>query len=1017
MCWIITKIMKKTIQFLLLGWIGLLSAQSQKLVGTVYDSNDKLPIPGATVLIVGTSQGTTTDFDGIFVLDNVSQNASIEISYLGYKTQLLDLNGQDNIAIYLIEDVEALNEVVLTGYGSQRKRDITGAVSLVSSKQIDDIKPVRIEQALQGTVSGVNISTQSGAPGAGVNIRIRGISTNGDASPVTIIDGYQGDLGTLNPSDIESITVLKDAQAAIYGTIGANGVILVTTKRGRKNTPTKVSWDSSYGFQQTSRTLPLLNAREYGILLNESFTNDGRFPIVSNVNDLGVGTDWQDELFEVAPILRHSFTITGGSDTTNYSIGGSLLDQEGIVGLEKSGFERKTLRSNVSFDLTDKLKLNTSILYTNINRKSINDFGLGSVLFNAVNMPPIYNVYDENNEFTLAPSNLGIEIINPLAQIANTYNQYQLDKLNGSIGLEFTPIENLVINTRLGFNASNSKSKSFSQQINYGGKVFDVTRSSVNQNRINNNDYTFDAFANYSFDFSDHHFKTTLGTTIYKSYGDGLFATGFDIPNNSWENADISLANGTSTEKMTGSYTYDQRRLSYFGRLQYDYQEKIFVSALIRRDASTKFGPQSRVGIFPSFTAGYILSEEDFLANNDIIDFLKIRTSYGFLGSDKIGDYLYLSQLSGEGVYVFDNDLVFGRAVGIVPNSAIKWEASEQLDLGLDLTFVKSKLNLTADYFVKTTNDLLIQYIPVSGILGTTAPGSGSPTVNAGEVVNKGFEFMLSYNDTIGENLSISTSINATTLENEVTKVNNNSGFIEGGGFGVGQLAPSRMEVGFPIGYFYGYQTDGIFQNRADVILHPSQVALGAAGAPGDFRFKDLNEDGIIDDKDRTYLGDPIPDYTFGYNLGLNYKNFDFSLYAFASVGQDIVRNYERVQVYANRLNYYIERWRGEGTSNTVPRLTTRSTSNNVLSDFFVEDGSFIRLQTVQLGYKLPEKLIEKIQLDQFRVFVTAENLVTLTKYKGFDPAASSGAPIGSGIDNGFYPIPTTITAGINLKF
>ena len=477
------------------------------------------------------------------------------------------------------------------------------------------------------------------------------------------------------------------------------------------------------------------------------------------------------------------------------------------------------------------------------------------------------------------------------------------------------------------------------------------------------------------------------------------------------------MANGLNTQKATGSYSYDQRRLSYFGRLQYDFKEKAYLSALVRRDASTKFGPQNRIGIFPSVSAGYILSEENFLADNEFVDFLKLRFSYGLLGSDKIGDFLYLSQLSGEGVYVFDNELSFGRAVGIVPNSAIKWEASEQLDIGVDFTFLESKFNLTADYFEKTTNDLLIQYIPVSGILGTSAPGSGSPTVNAGEVVNKGFEFMLSYNSKLNDNLSLSASINATTLDNEVIQVDNNSGFIEGGSFGVGQLAPSRMEVGYPIGYFYGYQTDGIFQNRAEAILHPSQLSLGAVASPGDIRYKDLNEDGVIDQEDRTYLGDPIPDYTFGLNLGVNYRNFDFSLYAFASVGQEMVRNYERVQVFANRLNYYIERWRGEGTSTTVPRLTTGQTSNNVLSDFFIEDASFIRLQNVQLGYTLPTALVEKVNVDNVRFYITAENLFTLTNYKGFDPAASSGAPIGSGIDNGFYPIPTTLTAGLNLKF
>ena len=1012
--------MKFVIQFLIFNWLSLSYSQAYQVnnyKGTVKDKSSNLPLPGANIVIIESNIGYITDFDGIFSFENSEKTVRVEVSSIGYKTKIATLNFSDNIELFLEESVEALDEVVVTGYGSQIKRDLTGSVAVLGSKQIDKIRPIKLEQALQGTVAGVNVSTQSGAPGAGINIRIRGISTNGDASPVAIIDGYQGDLSLLNPSDIESITVLKDAQAAIYGTIGANGVLLITTKQGRKDSPTKFIWESSLGVQTTSRELPLLSAKEYGILLNESYTNDGRFPVISNVSELDEGFDWQNEIFRNAAIERHALTLTGGSISTKYSVGASSLKQQGIVGLDKSSFERKTFRSNVSFDLSDNLNLNTSVIYTNIRRNSINDFGLGSVLFNAINMPPIYNAYDENNDFTLAPSNLGIEIINPLAQVSNTFNDYRLDKINGTIGLEYSPFDGFTFSSRIGFNAANSKSRNFSKLIDYGGKVFDVTRSSVNQNRINNNDYSIDNFINYKFALNEQQFAVTIGSTIFRNYGDALFATGFDVPNNSWENADISLANGTSTEKTSGSYSYDQRRLSYFARFQYDIQNKIFFSGLMRRDASTKFGPQNRIGIFPSLTGGYILSEEQYFKKIDWIDFFKIRASYGLLGSDKIGDFLYLSQLTGEGVYVFDNQLSFGRAIGVVPNSAIKWEASEQLDLGLDVTFSDFKFNVTFDYFQKTTNDLLIQNIPVSGILGVRAPGSGSPTVNAGEIFNEGYELMLKYSTSFGENFYMSSSINATTLNNRVTKVNNNVGFIEGGSFGVGQQAPSRMEVGFPIGYFYGYETDGIFQNRSEVISHPSQIALGAPAAPGDFRYKDLNEDGVIDDKDRTYIGDPIPDFTFGYNLNLNYKNIDFSLNAFASVGQEIVRNYERVQLNANKLNYYIERWRGEGTSNSVPRMTTRATSNNVFSDFFVEDGSFIRLQTIQLGYSLPTSLLEKIQLDQFRLFVTAENVLTLTRYKGYDPAASSGSPVGSGIDNGFYPIPKTITAGVNIKF
>ncbi|MDA0345074.1 MAG: SusC/RagA family TonB-linked outer membrane protein [Proteobacteria bacterium] len=618
--------MKFVIQFLIFNWLSLSYSQAYQVnnyKGTVKDKSSNLPLPGANIVIIESNIGYITDFDGIFSFENSEKTVRVEVSSIGYKTKIATLNFSDNIELFLEESVEALDEVVVTGYGSQIKRDLTGSVAVLGSKQIDKIRPIKLEQALQGTVAGVNVSTQSGAPGAGINIRIRGISTNGDASPVAIIDGYQGDLSLLNPSDIESITVLKDAQAAIYGTIGANGVLLITTKQGRKDSPTKFIWESSLGVQTTSRELPLLSAKEYGILLNESYTNDGRFPVISNVSELDEGFDWQNEIFRNAAIERHALTLTGGSISTKYSVGASSLKQQGIVGLDKSSFERKTLRSNVSFDLSDNLNLNTSVIYTNIRRNSINDFGLGSVLFNAINMPPIYNAYDENNDFTLAPSNLGIEIINPLAQVSNTFNDYRLDKINGTIGLEYSPFDGFTFSSRIGFNAANSKSRNFSKLIDYGGKVFDVTRSSVNQNRINNNDYSIDNFINYKFALNEQQFAVTIGSTIFRNYGDALFATGFDVPNNSWENADISLANGTSTEKTSGSYSYDQRRLSYFARIQYDIQNKIFFSGLMRRDASTKFGPQNRIGIFPSLTGGYILSEEQYFKKIDWIDFFK----------------------------------------------------------------------------------------------------------------------------------------------------------------------------------------------------------------------------------------------------------------------------------------------------------------------------------------------------------------------------------------------------------
>lgn len=1011
--------MKKTILFLFLAFFSWqVFAQENVITGVVASGEDGTPIPFASVVVKGTTVGTSTDFDGKYTIE-VPNDATLVFSMIGFATQEIIVEEQTTINVILDVETTGLDEVVVVGYGTQKKRDVTGAVSVLGAKTIDELKPARVEQALQGTTSGVVVSSGSGAPGSGLDIRIRGISTNGDASPLIIIDGYEGSLESLNPSDIESITVLKDAQAAIYGTVAANGVVLVTTKSGKKNTAPAIRFNSSLGIQETTRKLPVLNATEYAVLLNEAYAANGEELPFSSFSNLGKGTNWQDKVFETAPIFKNDLSVSGGSDKIVYALSASDLDQEGIVGKDKSGYKRNTARVNLGVDLSNKIKLKSSLNYTFLKRKSINENGLGSVLFNALNMPSTMPVYDENGEFFLAPSSLGNEIINPLAQISNTYNDFRSSRLSGSFSMDYLYSKHLKATARIGFNTGNSKEKTFSKKIDYGeGKVFNNQRSSVFQARENFNDYTFDAFVTYDNTFfEDHHVTATVGTSIYKNWGDHLEATGFDVPNNSWEFADISLTEGTSDAKSNNSWVWDQRRLSYFARLQYDYKGKYLFSAMLRRDASTKFGPDNRVGYFPSATAGWVISDEDFMSDFDFLDFVKIRASYGFMGSDKIPDNQARSLLSGEATYVLDGKIVSGKAIGVLQNLKVGWEESEQLDFGLDIKLLNNKIDLSADYFVKTTNELLLSNIPVSGILGVAAPGAAGPTINSGEVRNKGFELALGYRGKIGEDLIFKVNYTMTALKNEVTKVNNGTGFIEGGEFGVGQPRPTRMEVGQPIGYFYGYKTDGIFQNMSEVNAHPSQIALGAEAKPGDLRYVDVNGDGVLNTDDRTKIGDPIPDVTMGLNLSVNYKNFDFTAYAYASLGNDMVRNYERANVNVNKLATNLNRWTGEGTSNSVPRLTTGATANRIFSDYFVEDASFLRIQNVQLGYTLPKSLTDKIRIEKLRFYGSVSNLYTFTDYKGYDPAATSGEPIGAGIDYGFYPAARTYTFGLNLNF
>ena len=502
---------------------------------------------------------------------------------------------------------------------------------------------------------------------------------------------------------------------------------------------------------------------------------------------------------------------------------------------------------------------------------------------------------------------------------------------------------------------------------------------------------------------------------VTKDWGDGLFATGYDVPNNSWAFADIALTTGTNEAKETGSYTYDNRLLSYFARLQYDFKGKYLISAMLRRDASSAFAQDYRVDYFKSATAGWKVSEESFMENVNFINFLKLRASYGTLGN-LVGSDLYRASLNGEATYVFDNTLTNGTALGPLPNAVASWETAEKLDIGIDAKIFDNKLEIVADYFIEDRVDLLIPGLPFSGILGATAPGSGTPIVNAGTTRIKGLELMFNYANEINDNLSYNVSYNVTNLDGEVTSINSDVA-IEGGSFGIGQLAPSRMEVGQPIGYFYGLQTDGIFQSQAEVDAHPSQAGLGNAAQPGDLRFVDVNGDGQIDANDRTFIGKPIADYIMGFNIGVNYKNFDFSAYAYAELGKDMVRNYERDQKNVNRLDYYLDRWTGPGTSNEVPRATTGATSNKLFSDFFVEDASFLRIQNIQLGYSLPSSAIEKVGISKLRVYGSVNNAFTFTKYKGFDPAATTGDAIGGGIDPGFYPVTRQFLLGLNISF
>jgi len=1001
---------------LLFSIIGI--GQSLDISGTILDENG-MPISGVNVSDPLSKKGTLSDFEGNFKLNNLKKGSKIEFSYLGYKDKsIVIINNNSFLNIVLTEDLQALDEVVIIGYGTQKKKEVTGAISIVSSDVIDALKPTRIEQALQGQVSGVNITSQSGSPGSSLNIRIRGISTNGDNRPLILLDGNViEDLSVVNPSDIESLTVLKDATAGIYGVRAANGVILITSKTGYNNTKLKLDVNIYGGFQQTTRELPSLNATEYALLTNEAHAANGEPLVFPNISDLGEGTDWQDEVFQNALILNYDAFLRGGTKNSTYSIGSSVLTQDGIVGGDKSNFNRYNTRLNFNTVLLDKIKLTSGLTYVQTKRNTLSENTIGSVLFNALNNSPVLEVRDESGAYTLSEG-LGNEVINPLAQIDDTNNTTKVNKISGNFGVNYEFLNNFSVESNIQFNYAEVNGEVFAPEAYYGsGKVFNKDRSEYSETKNTFNDYTFDAIINYDKIFKEaHHFKGTLGTSVFKTEGEFSGAIGYDIPGNDVNNASLENASDITNFYPNGNPTFDSRLLSYFARIQYNYKEKYLFSAIIRRDGSTKFGPENRFGYFPTASIGWVLSDENFLEKATAISFLKIRSSYGILGNDRIPDYRYVSLLDGEGEYVINGELINGIAIGTLSNPEIKWEQQQSFDIGVDVRFFNNKLKFTMDYFNRKTNDLLL--IPeVSGTLGGSAPGSGAPIINGGDVRNSGFEFEFGYANQLTDKLYLNFNYNFTTLENKVLSVDNSLGYVSGGSFGIGQSDVSRMEVGLPLGYFHGLKTNGIFQTQEEVDAHPSQIELGALAQPGDLRFVDINNDGVINENDKTNIGSPIPEITMGLNISLDFNNFDFQTHLFATIGNEIVRNYERNLSLTNKTSYDLDRWTGPGSTNTTHRVTTGATSNAVFSDYYVEDGSFIRNQNMQIGYTFSKGMLDINSMESLRIYTSVSNLFTITKYRGYDPSVSSGAPLGNGFDNGFYPTPRTFLIGINAKF
>jgi TonB-linked SusC/RagA family outer membrane protein len=1026
------------------------NAQTNLTIKGIVKGSNGEPIPGVSIIVKNTTNGQVTDFDGNYIFKNVKKGTILVFTSIGFKTQEIVIKDVFVIDVVMKESVTSLNEIVVVGYGTARKKDLTGAVVSIKASEIAEQPVGNVDQLLQGQVSGITVVRASGQPGGAVSVRVRGItSITGSNEPLYVIDGVTvssagnqsfnfsqfggaggqtqvSPLSTLNPSDIESIQILKDASAAaIYGSQASNGVVLITTKRGKKGIA-KVTFESYTGIQSVPRTYDLMNLREYAQYSNEARATIGSPPLPQFKNPaiLGEGTDWQDAIFREAPITSNQLSITGGNESTKFFTSINYFDQKGIV--INTDFRRYGMRLNLDHKFSDKFKIGNNINFSNSLENVVLNDAANGIIATALQQSPDIPVRLSDGTFGAPNQSLGLgtdEAVNPVAWADIRSTTLERFKINGNFFIEAKLSEGLTFRSDMGYDYNTSRSEAFNPTYEFGGIINNVNTSvkSLGESFF----WLFKNYFTYNKDYGKHSLNLLLGTEAQEGIFKGLTGQRANFPSNDL----TGLNTGDVDTSVASSSESGFSLVSYFGRVNYNFNAKYYFSASLRYDGSSKFAPGNRFGIFPSVSAGWVVSSESFLENSDLINWLKIRAGYGTSGNQNIAGNLFLESLNNVPT-AFGSGFVLQNFA----NPDVSWESLISPNLGIEIGLLDNKIRLDIDLYQKISQDFLAPR-PLPSIFGTHNSqaflGVSPPTVNFGEMINTGIDLNLKTRNIQNDKFEWTSDFIFSAYRNEITKLVNKDDAIIGF-FAFGQDL-TRSIVGQSIGQFYGFVTDGLFRSQDELNNGPIPLENINSSQPevngtwlGDIRYKDLNGDGVITDDDRTFIGSPHPDFTYSITNNFKMGIFDLSIFLQGSQGNEVY-NWTRTITEGmtlpsnNQIAGVANRYSASNPNGVLPRYVSGNPNgNNRISDRFVEDASYLRIQNVSLGCNLPKDFFgEKSFINRLRIYGSVQNLYTFTNYSGFDPEVGSynQSAILTGVDFARYPVPRTITVGLNVQF